>query len=273
MKIIDHFLYDNSNKQVEYKPTPNKSGKYIPQYLVMHYTAATQAKGSVDWFLNREAQASAHLIIGRDGSIIQFAPFDIITWHAGISNWNGLVKMNKYSIGIELVNGGRLARSGGVWMCPVDKKAVAETEVIIAKHKNDTVENGWQSYTDVQLEAAIEVAGILVKTYNLKDVVGHEDIAPHRKSDPGPAFPMSSFRSKVMGRKDSTETIYVTSAIVNIRSGAGTQFAALTDPLPKNTRVHILKRDANWSFTEVLDTVNGLNDVEGWIYSKFLLEK
>lgn len=84
---------------------------------------------------------------------------------------------------------------------------------------------------------------------------------------------MSGFRSKAMGRKDSLETIYTTSAIVNIRSGAGTQFAALTDPLPKNTRVHILKRDANWSFVEVIETVHSLNDIEGWIYSKYLLEK
>lgn len=273
MKIVNNFLFDNSNKQVGFRQTPNKAGKYIPQYLVMHYTAATQAKGSVSWFLSREAKASAHLIIDRDGSIIQFAPFNVLTWHAGVSSWNGLVGMNKYAIGIELVNGGRLARSGSVWICPVDKKAVAESEVIIAKHKNDITESGWQSYTEIQLETAVEVASILVKTYNLKDVVGHEDIAPHRKSDPGPAFPMSSFRSKVMGRKDNTETVYTTTATVNIRSGAGTQFPTITDALPKNTSVHILKRDANWSFAEVLDTVHGLNDIEGWIYSKYLLEK
>ncbi len=273
MKIVNHFLFDNSNKQVDYKPTPNKGGKYIPQYLVMHYTAATQAKGSVSWFLSREAQASAHLIIDRDGSIVQFAPFNTVTWHAGLSSWNGLVGLNKHAIGIELVNGGRLAKSGSVWMCPVDKRAVADSEVIIAKHKNDTTESGWQSYTDVQLQVAVEVASALVKTYTLKDVVGHEDIAPHRKSDPGPAFPMSSFRSKVMGRKNSTETIYITSTVVNIRSGAGTQFSPIAKPLPKNTKVYILKKDANWSFVEVIDTVNGLNDIEGWMYGKYLLEK
>ncbi len=273
MKIVNNFLYDNSNKQVEYKPTPNKAGKYIPQYLVMHYTAATQAKGAVSWFLSREAKASAHLIIDRDGSIVQFAPFNIITWHAGVSSWNGLIGMNQYAIGIELVNGGRLARSGGVWICAVDKRAVADSEVIIARHKNESVENGWQSYTDVQLQVAIEVGSILVKTYNLKDVIGHEDIAPHRKSDPGPAFPMSGFRSKVMGRKENTDIVFITSTIVNIRSGAGTSFPALTDLLPKDTKVHILKRDANWSFVEVIETVHGLNDIEGWINSRYLLEK
>lgn len=266
MKISENFLFNNNNKQVDFKATPNKGGKYSPQYLVMHYTAATEGKGSINWFLSKEAKASAHLIIDRDGSITQFAPFDVVLWHAGKSQWNGLIGMNRYSVGIEMVNGGRLVRSGGVWICPVDKKAVAESEVMIARHKNENVENGWQMYTDVQLETAIEVASVLVKTYNLKEIVGHEDISPFRKSDPGPAFTMSSFTSRVMGRKENTETVHVTSTTVNIRSGAGTQFMAITEALPKNTAVHILKRDANWSFVEVLDVVNDLNDIEGWIF-------
>ena len=104
----------------------------------------------------------------------------------------------------------------------------------------------------------------------MKDVLGHDDIAPFRKIDPGPAFPMSSFRSKAMGRKDDTIDEYVTNTVVNIRSGAGTQFPPITDPLPKNIRVQVLKRKGNWSFVEVLDVVHELNDLEGWISSKLL---
>jgi len=273
MKIQNDLLFNNSNQQVDFRPTPNKGGKLTPQYLVMHYTAATEAKGSINWFLNKQAQASAHLLIDRDGTITQFAPFNIITWHAGASQWNGLVGLNKFSIGIELVNGGRLAKSGVAWICTVDKKMVADSDVIIARHKNDSIESGWHTFTEIQLQTAIEVAALLVKTYELKDVIGHDDIAPIRKSDPGPAFPMASFRSRVMGRKENEPVVFVTTTNVNIREGAGTQFQTLTDSLPKNTRVEILRRQANWSFVEVLDDVNGLNDLEGWVFSKYLEEE
>jgi N-acetylmuramoyl-L-alanine amidase len=274
MKIVNDLLFDNNNKQVNFKQTPNKGGKYTPQYLVMHYTAATEGKGSVSWFMNKDAQASAHLLIDRDGTITQFAPFNIVTWHAGISQWNGLNGLNKHSIGIELVNGGKLAKTGNAWICRVDNKTVPDSDVIIARHKNESAESGWQTYTDIQMQVATEVATLLCKTYQLKDVLGHEDIAPHRKSDPGPAFPMSSFRSKVMGRKNDAPELFHTTTLVNIRAGAGTQFPTLTpEPLAKNVQVLLLKREGNWSFVEVVDTVQGLNDLEGWIASKFLMSE
>lgn len=270
MKITNNLLYHDANKPVEFKLTPNKSGRFRPHYLVMHYTAATLAKGSINWFLNKDAKASAHLLIDRDGTITQFAAFDTITWHAGESKWNGLVGLNKYSIGIELVNGGRLMRSAGSWICPVDKKAVPEADIVIARHRNEAVETAWHAYPEVQLQTAFEVASLLVKTYGLKDVLGHDDIAPHRKTDPGPAFPMGSFRSRALGRKENEELYHTTTTEVNIRSGAGTQFAPLTKPLPKGIKVQVLKREGNWSFVEVEDTVHSLNDLEGWIFSKYL---
>lgn len=272
MKIVNHLLHDNNNQQVDLRLTPNKGGKLNPSYLVMHYTAATLGRGSISWFLNKDAKASAHLLIDRDGTITQFAPFNVVTWHAGQSQWNGLVGLNKHSVGIELVNGGRLARSGLTWICPVDRKAVPDSEVVLARHKNESSESGWHVYTEIQIQTAIEVAALLVKTYELKDIVGHEDIAPHRKSDPGPAFPMGSFRSRAMGRKENEAVIHITSTEVNIRSGPGTHFTPVTDPLPVDTRVEVLKREGNWSFVDVADVVHDLNDLEGWIFSKYLVQ-
>src|SRR5918993_2562651 len=221
--------------------------------------------------MNKDAKASAHLVIDRDGTITQFAPFTTVTWHAGVSEWNGLVGLNRFSVGIELVNGGRGIRSANNWICAVDKKIVQDTDVIVACHKNESSDCGWQVYSNFQMEVATEVSALLVKTYGLKDVLGHEDIAPHRKSDPGPAFPMGSFRSKVMGRKDNAPQVFLTTTAVNIRSGAGTQFAPLSEELPKNVAVTVLKREGNWSFVQVLEKVHGLNDLEGWVFSKFLV--
>lgn len=273
MKIVNHLLYDNNNKQVSYQPTPNKGSEYTPSYLVIHYTAVTKAAGSIAWFLNKTAKASAHLLIDRDGSIVQFAPFNIVTWHAGVSKWNGLNGLNQFSIGIELVNGGKLTRSGSKWTCPVDRNPVPDNEVVMATHKNESAETGWHDYTPAQLETVTEIAALLVKTYKLKDVVGHDDISPFRKSDPGPAFPMGSFRSKVMGRKDESIDTYYTNTAVNIRRGPGTEFETLTGPLPNNTKVQILKGEGNWRFVEVSGTVHGINDLEGWVSAKYLVKK
>ena len=164
MQINSNLLFNDDGSQVNFVSTPNKGGKYTPQYLVIHYTAVTTTQSTIDWFQNPNAQASAHLLIGRDGSITQFAPFNVITFHAGVSQWKGLTGLNKFAIGIELVNGGRLIRSGDKWLCKVDLKKVPDDEVIKATHKNETSEAAWQEYTNEQMEATIQVAALLVKT-------------------------------------------------------------------------------------------------------------
>ncbi|EOR95180.1 N-acetylmuramoyl-L-alanine amidase AmpD [Arcticibacter svalbardensis MN12-7] len=270
MKIQHDLLFADNGKQVPFKATPNMGGTYNPQYLILHYTAATTTESTLNWFPNPIAQASAHLLIGRDGAITQFLPFNRIAWHAGKSEWAGLVGMNKFSIGIELVNGGRLTRSGDKWVCSVDMRKVPDQEVIMAVHKNETHIAAWQEYTENQLEVSTEIAALLISTYNLKDVLGHEDISPIRKSDPGPAFPMASFRSKTMGREDETIDEFITATALNIRSGPATTFPTLTDPLPPGVKVNVLKTETTWSFVEVLENVNGIMDLEGWVSSKFL---
>lgn len=271
MKILNHLLFDNAGKQVAYRETPNRKGKYVPLYLIMHYTAATTAESAVSWFMSKKSQASAHLVIGRDGTITQCAPFNLVVWHAGQSQWKGLLGLNQYSIGIELVNAGRLIKSSEKWLCPVDRKRIADKDVILAIHKNENSVSAWHEYTELQIEAALEVAALLVSTYNLKDVLGHDDISPIRKSDPGPAFPMSSFRARAMGRKNDTLDNYIIAANLNIRSGPGTSFSTLTEKsLPPGTQVTVLKTEGTWSFVEVTGTVFGIMDLEGWVSSKHL---
>jgi N-acetylmuramoyl-L-alanine amidase len=272
MKIKNHLLFADNGSQVDFRKTRNIGPRYTPKFLVMHYTAATSANSSISWLTNPVSQASAHLIIDRDGTVTQLAPFNVITWHAGKSRWSNLEGLNKYAIGIELVNAGRLSKIGETCICPLDKKAIAADDIVIATHKNESREAVWQEYTDKQVAVALQIAALLVSTYRLEDVLGHEDIAPIRKSDPGPAFPMKSFRSRALGRRDESQDDYLTATEVNIRAGAGTTFPPLTSALPANTPVTLLMTEGNWSFVEVQQPVHGIMDLEGWVFTKYLIK-
>lgn len=166
----------------------------------MHYTAGAKADGAISWFRNPEANASAHLVIDRDGAITQMVDFNRVAWHAGKSAYSGLEGINGYSIGIEIANAGKLSKGGdGKWRNWADN-AVADSEVVVATHKNEAHEAGWHRFTSQQIQASIEVGIALRDKYKLIEVLGHDDIAPKRKVDPGPAFPMLSVASKIMGR-------------------------------------------------------------------------
>ncbi|TCK28668.1 N-acetylmuramoyl-L-alanine amidase [Ancylobacter aquaticus] len=186
-------------KETRFVRTPNQGGKVQPLYLIMHYTAGVSAEGAISWLSRAEAKASAHLVIDRDGTVTQMVTFDRVAWHAGKSRWQDLEGMNSYSIGIELVNAGKLKRVAGKWVS-WSGTVIAEADVMEATHKDETAPAGWHTYPQVQIETAIDVAVALNASYRFLDVLGHEDVSPKRKVDSGPAFPMRSFESRVIGR-------------------------------------------------------------------------
>jgi N-acetylmuramoyl-L-alanine amidase len=199
MKIAHNLLVDGD--AVTLAATANQSPGIRPLYLVMHYTAGLGLDGTIAWLCNPAAKASAHLVIGRDGRIVQMVAFNRRAWHAGLSRWGDIEGLNAYAIGIELDNAGRLQRRGdGAWVHPASGRVVPAREVIEAQHKNEPRSTGWHAYTEAQLSAAEAVARVLHDRYGFIDVLGHDDIAPARKVDPGPAFPIASFTTKVMGR-------------------------------------------------------------------------
>lgn len=203
MKIdASHKLIGNDDVAVPYKASPNHGGVLTPSLLVMHYTAGKSAESSASWLCSPIAKASAHLIIGMDGKIIQLVPFNFTSWHAGQSVWEGREQVNHFSIGIELDNPGRLSRKGDHWWSTSLGQSYPDDAGILLTHKNEKTPCGWHVYPAVQLETAFEVASCIIEHYGIKEVVGHEDVAPGRKSDPGPAFPMDSFRGKLFGRGD-----------------------------------------------------------------------
>ena len=255
---------------VRFVTTPNQGGLIDLKYLVMHYTAGRNLESSVSWLANPQASASAHLVIGRDGTIVQMVDFNRKAFHAGQSTWRGLVGLNQFSIGIELDNAGVLKQEGGQWTTAWGQ-TIPAADVMEARHKHDTLVRGWHTYPTIQLDVAAEAAATLIRHYNLSEVIGHEDCSPRRKTDPGPAFPMDSFRAKVMGRDDDSGFVFATTTTLNIRSGPGTEFATIPgSPLPPGTRVLQLDEQGVWWKVDTLDPVNGVNDVVGWVHSRHL---
>lgn len=271
MFVKNHRLFKGETSAVEFVRSPNYQGDIQRlEYLVIHFTAGISAASSISWLTDPRAKASAHLVIGRDGSITQLVPFNKRAWHAGNSAWASRIGLNSYSIGIELDNAGKLHRVGQQWQT-WSGQHISDDEVVIARHKHESTESGWHAYTQEQLTAALEVATVLVEKYNLLDVVGHEDIAPGRKTDPGPAFPLESFRAHVLGRSEDAEMRYQTTTVLNIRSGPGAEFAPIPgSPLPAGTEVVVQKTQGNWRFVDVLNVVNENADLEGWVHGRYL---
>jgi N-acetylmuramoyl-L-alanine amidase len=281
MKIVDHRLVRDDGTPYPFVKSPNVSaGTLKATYLVMHYTAGSSAKESIGWLADPRAKASAHVVIGRDGQITQLVPFNRVAWHAGQSRWRGTVGLNSHSIGIELDNAGKLAKRGGAWVAAFGK-AIPPEQVLEATHKNESSPAGWQRYTPEQMDAARELAALLIRTYGLKEVIGHDDISPGRKQDPGPAFPFDDFRRAVMGGgaepkpepkpAPSAGGWFATTAKLNIRTGAGTANPTVPGgPLPQGTLVQALEDGDAWKRVAAAGEVNGVSGVVGWVGEAYL---
>lgn len=149
------------------------------RFLVIHFTSGASAESSINFWKTPAAKgASAHVVIDRDGTIYQCRPFNMSCGHAGISKWKGFVGLNSCSIGIELANAGDDTALAKRW---------SKLPLVKARHKNGGPEQEWEAYPQAQVAACAAVAKALVSRYKLDDVVGHDDIAPARKNDPGPA--------------------------------------------------------------------------------------
>lgn len=195
--------------------TPNMSGPIVgPRFITMHYTAGPSLERAVSNFQNGSFKASAHLVLGRSNKapVTQLVPFDRIAWHAGRSYWKpesgrgrlvGLRRLNRYSIGIEMVNAGPLRHSAQGefftwWGMRVEEKDVYEVD---PNERGAFGRRYWHRYPEEQIWCATEIVQLLRRTYeSIEDVLGHSQISPGRKTDPGPAFPLEHLRSISEGR-------------------------------------------------------------------------
>ena len=151
MKEIKQFYSQN------FDPIKREKGKI--RFLVFHYTGMKTEKSALKRLSDNNSKVSCHYFIKKNGSIINLVPDLYISWHAGVSHWKKLKKLNKFSIGIEIHNPGH--------------------------------QYGYKSFNKRQINSIKYLSLKLGKKYNLKkeDYLGHSDIAPDRKKDPGEKFP------------------------------------------------------------------------------------
>ncbi|BCK88598.1 N-acetyl-anhydromuranmyl-L-alanine amidase [Sideroxyarcus emersonii] len=109
----------------------------------------------------KELRVSSHFLIRRNGQVVQFVPCGKRAWHAGVSNWRGRTRCNDFSIGIELEG------------------------------------SDFEPYAEIQYAALVRLTRRLKRIYPIADIVGHSDIAPGRKTDPGPFFDWDGYFSRL----------------------------------------------------------------------------
>ena len=146
---------------INYSPNFNlrKRSSSKVKYLIFHYTGMKSEKGAIKRLTNNNTEVSCHYFIKRNGKIIKIVPDLYIAWHAGISSWKKDKFLNSNSIGIEISNPGH--------------------------------EYGYKDFSPSQIKSVTSLSKKLKKKYKIKkeNILGHSDISPLRKKDPGEKFP------------------------------------------------------------------------------------
>ena len=170
MNIIPHFSPNFNERQ----------GHTTPQLIILHYTDMLDALSALERLCAPATQVSAHYLISKGGEIYQMVPDSMRAWHAGQSYWQGETDINSASIGIELDNPGH--------------------------------SYGLEPYPQVQLGALLDLLKSLRQRYNIprSHIIGHSDIAPLRKRDPGEHFPWEWLRQHQLGHEIAPTPIRAT---------------------------------------------------------------
>lgn len=185
--------------------------------VVQHYTGAGDGRALARWLAGPDARVSAHLVICRDGHVIQQVSFNHEAFHAGESNdvglWKGLpqpMNVNAFTIGIENSNYGWLIESegGSFWTKKkVDGEWVKARPYAGPKpHRAPDhlgVMRWWEPFSEALVKANVAVLRRIIELYpeiGPEDIQGHSSISPHRRFDPGPMWPWEYVESCVWGR-------------------------------------------------------------------------
>lgn len=192
--ISDNHLYSGATQ----RPLSGGKPMNVRRAVVLHYTEGATAQSSIDWWKqpkNRQIDLGAHIIIDRDGTVYQCRPFNKTISHAGVSRWvdpntgKKYTSCNGFTIGIELANAGDNPKVINVAR---NLHGFAGTEM--ARHQNGGSMVEWEAFPKAMFDACAALVKELVERYNLDDITAHDHIAPERKRDTGPVFPMRELR-------------------------------------------------------------------------------
>ena len=150
--------------------------------MVIHYTASSGLQNTVNYLCSADTKASYHLLIDQNGDLHQIADFNRRAWHAGASEFFEKKDWNSFSIGIGLINPGKYSPRS------TPPKPTFPPSALHLTHKHELTPAYWDTYPENQLRTLTYVLYALCMHYPITMIVGHDDIAPRRKIDPGPAF-------------------------------------------------------------------------------------
>ena len=228
--------------------TPKRIKKRI-KYIIIHYTGMKNELSALYRLTNHKSKVSAHYFIKKNGKILNLVPDLYEAWHAGISNWKNIQSLNRYSIGVEIQNSGHA--------------------------------NFYEKFSGKQINSVKKLLRFLIARYtvNRKNILGHSDIAPNRKKDPGEKFPwkelaklklahwhkldekkLKQYRLKKIDSSDENKFF------INLHKIGYTRFLSKSSAIKKRLIVKAFQRRFRQSL------VNGICDKECLILSKNLLK-
>ena len=156
------------NTTLNYSPNFDKKKRTFKQikFIIFHYTGMKNDKVAIRRLTNSKSKVSSHFLIRENGKIITLVPELYVSWHAGISSWQNYKSLNKHSIGIEISNPGH--------------------------------NFNYKKFSKKQIHSILKLTKYLIKKYKIKNkfILGHSDIAPFRKKDPGEKFPWKYLSKK-----------------------------------------------------------------------------
>jgi len=218
LNIENHQLINTPDDGVELEFRYGVPSRYAfaPRIAVVHY-GVTDSLDAL-WRAQNYRKFFAHVSI--DGwsahtesgplrgvsKVIQQLDFDQRGTHCGSSSYKGSPHCNAFAFGIEIANPGPLKQQTNGSLRTVYEKPWPISDAIEAEHKSGSAPRDWShwaQYSDEEIDLVIQLVGLWRMHYGITDVVGHDDISPGRKSDPGPAFPIEFVRKAVFGAMQS----------------------------------------------------------------------
>jgi len=164
------FLPDQPGAEVRVSPNFGQRRETLtPDMIVLHYTGMATGAAAEAWLCDPASEVSSHYLVHEDGRIVQMVRESDRAWHAGKSSWFGRTDINSCSVGIEIVNPGHSL--------------------------------GYKAFPGRQIDAVIELCTGIVERHSIvaQRVLGHSDIAPGRKVDPGERFPWKTLFEAGLG--------------------------------------------------------------------------